>query len=112
MITLRPLSTALMLVLVGVSAGSAQTPDAGLPVLKPQADSASLMQQVQKLRGTAKVDPDAKSHVDKLLAEGMALQNAGRRGEASRPLAHALTLLSGRTWDAKEEFAWSLALRT
>ncbi len=46
------------------------------------------------------------------MADSTALQAAGRRGEACRPLAHATTLLNGRTWDAREEFAWSLALRT
>ncbi len=101
-----------MLILLAIAVAAAQTPSAGPPRLQPQADPASLTQQVQKLRGTAKVSPEATAQIDKLLAEANSLQSAGRRGEANRPLAHAMTLLNGRTWDAREEFAWSLALRT
>jgi dienelactone hydrolase len=96
---------------VGVGAVYAQLPTADPPRLQPQADPASLTQRLQKLRGAAKVSPETKAQVDKLLAESSALLSAGRRGEACRPLAHAITLLNSRTWDSREEFAWSLALR-
>jgi predicted esterase len=111
MFLLRLLPVAL-LAFVCVADLDAQPPNAGPPKLQPQVDPTNLTQQVQKVRGAATVSPEVKALVDKLLAEAMALQAAGRRGEACRPLAHALTLLNGRTWDAKEEFAWSLALRT
>jgi poly(3-hydroxybutyrate) depolymerase len=95
-----------------VGLAPSQFQNATLPQLQPQADPASLTKQVQKLRGEATISTDVKAQVDKLLAEANNLQTTGRRGEACRPLAHALTLLNGRTWDAREEFAWSLALRT
>jgi poly(3-hydroxybutyrate) depolymerase len=101
-----------ILVVIGVSAVNAQSSASNPPRLQPQADPATLTQQVQKLRVAAKVDSEVKAQVDKLVAEASSLQSAGRRGEAGRPLAHALTLLNGRTWDAREEFAWSLAFRT
>ncbi|HYV35232.1 MAG TPA: prolyl oligopeptidase family serine peptidase [Gemmataceae bacterium] len=84
----------------------------GPPSLKPQANPVTLTQQVQKLRSSAKASAEVKTQVDKLLAEASSLQSAGRKGEACRPLAHAFTLLNGRLWNAKEEFLWSLALRT
>ena len=61
----------------------------------------------------AKQAPDAvKPAVDKLLTEAGPLQAAGRTGEARHRLANAWALVNGRAWDQKEEFLWSLTLRT
>jgi poly(3-hydroxybutyrate) depolymerase len=102
---------ALMFVVHGMAVLDAQTASTAVPQLFPQADTTNLMQKVQKLRGITQLSTETKAQVDKLIEESKVLQSDGRRGEANRPLAHALTLLNGRKWDAKEEFAWSLALR-
>ena len=54
---------------------------------------------------------DAKAQAEKLMTEAQAMQAAGATGEARRRYAGALTLLKGGTWDARQEYAWSLALR-
>jgi poly(3-hydroxybutyrate) depolymerase len=109
---MSPIRLIPVLLLTLVGAVQAQLPTADPPRMQAQADPASLTQQIQKLRGSSKVSPETKAQVDKLLAESSALFGAGRRGDACRPLAHALTLLNSRTWDSREEFGWSLALRT
>ena len=46
--------------------------------------------------------------VDKLISESAA---GIPRGEARRKLANAWVMLKGGTWDQKQEYQWSLALR-
>lgn len=65
----------------------------------------ALSAAVRGLRSRSTVGDDAKSKAEKLIAE------AGQGAEARRRLAQAYVLLKGGTWDAKQEFAWSLALR-
>ncbi|HWB86640.1 MAG TPA: prolyl oligopeptidase family serine peptidase [Bryobacteraceae bacterium] len=87
----------------------AQTP--GAASVGPQAGLQALFQAVRSLRRTAQPSDDVKAQVDKLLSRSAPDQRAGRTGEARRLMAQALTLLRGGTWDARQEFLWSLALR-
>ena len=86
---------------------TAQTP---LPEISPaqQPDLQTLTAAVRAARGASKAADDMKAKADKLIAEAQA---AGQTGEARRRLANAYVLLKGQAWDAKQEFAWSLALR-
>ena len=52
--------------------------------------------------------PTRNPEVDKLISESAA---GIPRGEARRKLANAWVLLKGGTWDQKQEYQWSLALR-
>jgi len=84
---------------------AAQTP---APSLAPerQPDYQTLSGAVRALRRTATGDGAAQA--DKLIA---ASGSGIARGEARRKLANAWVLLKGGTWDAKQEYQWSLALR-
>src|SRR5438128_1784938 len=84
-----------ILVLATVSALHAQSP---LP------DTPTLARTVQGLRRAA-------GPADPLIQEATTLLEAGQSGEARRRLAHAQALLTGKTWEAREEWLWSLALR-
>ncbi|MDP9169027.1 MAG: hypothetical protein M3N54_00300 [Acidobacteriota bacterium] len=79
---------------------SSQTP---APEIGPaaQPDLQTFSQAVRTLRRTGAASDEVKAKADKLLAEG------GRRG-----VAGAYALLSGKPWDEKQEFAWSLVLRS
>jgi hypothetical protein len=76
-----------------------------------QPDIQTLVRTVQALRRTASLGAAAGSQADKLLEEATALLQNAQTGEARRKVAHAQALITGKTWDAKEEFLWSLALR-
>jgi len=82
----------------------AQGPPA--PTLTPgrQVDTPTMSRAVQALRGSSTASDAAKSSADKLIAE------ASQSGDARRKLAGAWSLLSNKTWDAREEFIWSLSL--
>ena len=69
-----------------------------------QPDLQTLSGAVRTLRRTSSASDDVKAKVDKLIAEG-------QTGEARRHMANAYALLKGQTWDEKQEYAWSLALR-
>jgi poly(3-hydroxybutyrate) depolymerase len=73
-----------------------------------QPDLQTLSGAVRTLRRTSTASDDAKARVDKLTAEAQA---AGQSGEARRRMANAYALLKGQTWDEKQDYAWSLALR-
>jgi predicted esterase len=90
----------------------AQTP-APPPDLSPANQPAlqALSTALRSLRGTSTASDDAKSKADKLIADAQPLQTSGQTAEARRRLAQAYVLLKGNAWDAKQEFAWSLALR-
>jgi dienelactone hydrolase len=71
-------------------------------------DIQTLSTAVRALRRTAPVNDEIKAKVDQLIAEA----GPGRGGSDSRrKLANALILLKGESWDQKQEYAWSLALR-
>jgi hypothetical protein len=57
-----------------------------------------MFRAVQALRGSSTASDAIKANADKLIAE------AAQSGDARRKLAGAWSLLSGRTWDAKEEY--------
>lgn len=90
---------------------SAQTtaPAADPAAVRPggQANIAALSQAVRETLRTARVGESVRAEVNRLIAESAALPP----GEARRRLAHALVLARGEEWDARQEFAWSLALR-
>ena len=85
--------------LLAVALLNAQPP---APEINPaaQPELQAFTQAVRTLRRTSAASDDVKAKADKLLAEG------GRRNAAS-----AYALLTAKTWDEKQEFAWSLALR-
>jgi poly(3-hydroxybutyrate) depolymerase len=76
-----------------------------------QADALTFSRTVQALRRPAQLSASAALEADKLLEESAALLRTSQSGEARRKLAHAQALITGKTWDSKEEFIWSLALR-
>ena len=98
---MRVLQTVVVALAAGIAA--AQTPNT--PELRPG-------QQVdlQVLARTVRAMPNS-AQAEKLIAESATLQAAGRTGEARHRLVNAWAMLSGRGWDQKEEFVWSLALR-
>ncbi|MES1258814.1 MAG: hypothetical protein ABUS51_10300, partial [Acidobacteriota bacterium] len=63
---------------------------------------------VRALRRTSTVSDEVKAKADQLSAEAQA---GGMNGEARRRMANAYALLKGQSWDEKQEYAWSLALR-
>jgi predicted esterase len=83
--------------LLAAFALTAQTPD--LPALSAA---------VRAMRATSKVSDDVKAKAAALATEAQAL---GQTGEAHRRLAEAYTLLKGESWDGRQEYASSLALR-
>jgi len=76
-----------------------------------QPDTPAMAVAARNLLRAAGVPDDVKSQADRLLTESAALQAGGQAGEMRRKVANALTLLNGRPWDPKTEFAWSLVLR-
>lgn len=80
-------------------------------VLTAQTPTADLTAQARALRQTSTASAEAKAKADTLLSDVQRLQASGSSGEARRHAANALALLKGETWDAKHEFAASLALR-
>ena len=76
-----------------------------------QPEVQALSQSVQALRRAAQLNATAGAQADKLLQDAASLMQAGQTGEARRKLANAQAVITGKTWDAKEEFAWSLAIR-
>jgi poly(3-hydroxybutyrate) depolymerase len=83
------------------------------PDLNPaaQPDLRTISGAVRALRRGSTAADEVKAKADKLLADARPLQTAGQTAEARRYIAQAYTLLKGQSWDAKQEFAWSLALR-
>src|SRR5580700_11081227 len=100
--TIRTLSFPLL----AVFALSAQTPAPEVTAAQ-QPDLQALTTAVRALRRTSKASDEVKAQADKLIADAQ----SGQNGESRRRLANAWTLLKGEQWDAKQEFAWSLALR-
>ena len=76
-----------------------------------QPDLQTLSRAVQSLRQASKAGPADTAEADKLIAGATELMRANQTGEARRRLAHAQSLVTGRPWDAREDYAWSLALR-
>lgn len=73
-----------------------------------QPDIQTLSTAVRALRRTAPVSDEIRAKADQLIAEA----GPGRGGSDSRhKLANAWILLQGESWDQKQEYAWSLALR-
>ena len=91
-----------------VSAQTAPLPDL-TPASRPAAQAIS--PAIRGLRGRSTASDEAKAIADKLIAEAQALQMSGQGAEARRRVAEAYVLLKGQTWDAKQEYACSLALR-
>jgi dienelactone hydrolase len=79
--------------------------------LAAQSSTAELTASARSLRQTSTVNAEAKAKADTLLSEAQRLQASGAGGEARRRVANAVALLKAETWDAKQEFAWSLTLR-
>jgi dienelactone hydrolase len=84
----------------------AQTPPELASAQQP--DLQTLSTSVRALRRASTVSDDVKAKADKLTAEAQA---TGQSGEARRRMANAYVLLKGQSWDEKQEYAWSLALR-
>lgn len=71
-----------------------------------QPDLQTLSQAVRGLRRAA-ANNELAAQADQLVAAAAGLA----RGEARRKLANAWVLLTGKSWDRKQEYQWSLALR-
>ena len=76
-----------------------------------QPDLQTLSRAVQSLRQSSKASAADTAEADKLIAGAAELIRANQTGEARRRLAHAQALVTGKPWDAREEYVWSLALR-
>src|SRR5690349_1627531 len=78
------------------------------PAIAPerQPDFQALSAAVRTLRRSSSGDMAAQ--VDRLVVES---GSGPSRGEARRKLANAWVLLSGGSWDNRQEYQWSLALR-
>lgn len=94
-------------------AGTGSAQPAPPPDLTPASQPATqaLSTAIRGLRSRSTASDDAKTKADKLIAEAQLLQMSGQTAEARRRLAEAYVLLQGQTWDAKQEYAWSLAMR-
>jgi predicted esterase len=84
----------------------AQTPAPGIAPER-QPDYQALSSAVRALRRAATGEA-LTAQADKLIADS---GSGIPRGEARRKLANAWVLLKGGSWDAKQEYQWSLALR-
>jgi hypothetical protein len=90
----------------------AQPPVANRPfTASDQPDAQTLSRTVQALRRGAQLTGAAASEADKLLEEAASLMRGNQSGEGRRRLAHAQAIMTGKAWDAREEFVWSLVLR-
>ena len=63
-----------------------------------------------QLRAASGLPPAQKAQADRELAAAQGALAAGGGGEARRAFAHAAALLLGETWDARSEFAASIAI--
>jgi poly(3-hydroxybutyrate) depolymerase len=77
---------------------------------KATQDLDQLAVAVAQLRGVSNVAAAQKAQADRELATYQDALAGGRGGEARRSLAHAAALLAGATWDARDEYAASIAL--
>src|SRR5687768_10776575 len=103
------LKRAIMSGLVAALTLGAQGPTPNRPLTAgDQADVQTLSRTVQGLRRSAQLSGAAASQADKLLEDAAALLRVNQTGEARRKLANAQALIIGKTWDAREEFLWSL----
>jgi poly(3-hydroxybutyrate) depolymerase len=82
-------------------------PQARPVALADQPGLQALSAAVRGQRRSATVSDEVKAQVDKLLADANSLPST----EARRRMANAWSLLNGKAWDPKQEFAWSLAVR-
>ena len=97
---IQTFSTALLAALALV----AQTPAPELTAAQ-QPDYQTLSTTVRALRRVSALSADANAQIDKLMTEAQA------GGGSRRLVANAYVLLKGQSWDAKQDYAWSLALR-
>lgn len=100
-------STRVVLAALSAALIAGAQPNARPVTLAEQPGLQALSASVRGQRRTAAVSDDVKSQVDKLLADTTSLPSTEQR----RRMANAWTLLNGKAWDAKQELAWSLALR-
>jgi poly(3-hydroxybutyrate) depolymerase len=84
---------------------------AGPLTANDQPDIQTLSRAVQTLRANTQPNATAAAEADKLAGEAAALLQNGQTGEARRRLAHAQALMTGKSWDARDECQWSLVLR-
>jgi poly(3-hydroxybutyrate) depolymerase len=92
--------------LAAVVLGAQPAPPGISPERQP--DFQALSAAVRALRRAA-ANEALTAQVDRLIAES---GTASSRGEARQKLANAWVLLKGGDWDKKQEFQWSLALRS
>src|SRR3954463_4328341 len=76
-----------------------------------QPDVQTLSRTIQALRRGATPAAATAAKADQLIEDATSLLGDAQSGEARRKLAHAQALITGKTWDTREEFLWSLALR-
>jgi len=109
LVALPRLARAIRIVSAALAAAAVLVAQPPAPGIAPerQPDYQALSTAVRALRRTA-TNEALTAQVDKLVAES---GGAIARGEARRKLANAWVLLKGGSWDQKQEYQWSLALR-
>ncbi len=106
----EPLRVGALALWFGVSTLEGQ-PAATVVNLADQPGVQTLAASVRAMRRASSAAEPVKTEVDKLLSDAVSLQSSGQNGEARRRLTKACSLLSGKAWDARQEYACSLALR-
>jgi poly(3-hydroxybutyrate) depolymerase len=108
-----PIAPRFSLLICLTSALAAQEAGPGvLNLLNARLDIQSAAVTLRTERNLSKQSDAVKAEVDKLNEEGAKFIASGNSGEVRRRIAHALTLLAGQPWTARQEFAASLLVRT
>lgn len=105
-----PITTRFFLLIWLAGALTAQAPDQA--VLNARVDIQSAAVTLRTQRNLSKASDAVKAEVDKLTQEGGDFIASGNTGEARRRIFHAMALLGGQEWTARQEFAAALLLRT
>ncbi|MCC7462727.1 MAG: hypothetical protein IT480_09750 [Gammaproteobacteria bacterium] len=92
------------------AAGATERPGSALQSWRTAQDPDQLAAAVAQLRAASSLPAAENAQADRELAAAHAALAAGRGGEARRAYAHAAALLLGEPWDARAEFAASIAI--
>jgi poly(3-hydroxybutyrate) depolymerase len=91
-------------------AGTAERFAAATQAWRSAQDLDQLAAAVAQLRAASGLPPAQKAQADRELAAAQGALSAGGGGEARRAFAHAAALLLDEAWDARSEFAASIAI--
>jgi len=102
----------LVLSCLATALGAQEQLPTALNLLNARLDIQSAAVTLRTERNLSKASDAVKAEVDRLTGEGAEFMASGNTGEARRRIYHALTLLAGQQWTARQEFAAALLLRT